>query len=197
MYYLPVRNFVNLHVRTDDASAVSALAEELRTPGLTLYAVPTGEWFSLYDERLEADEDQEALTAALLRASDLGRTAAFMVLEDEVLFWALAEAGELLYSYQSGLGDAATRRQGELPDDLDQTAVAAAEAGEPKTASVRALAQMLGLEPDHAVVGFGDLLEMDEESELPEEVWIFEDPGAQAPQVFTDRPYLEEEHAGG
>jgi len=192
VYYLSVRSFVNLHVRTDDASAVSALAEELRTPGLALYVVPSGGWYSLYDERLEADEDQEALVAALLRASRLGRAAAFVVLEDESLFWALAEAGRLLYSYQSDSGE----RQG-APAELDPAAVAAAEAGEPKTASVRALAQMLGLEPDHAVVGFGDLLEMDEESELPEEVWIFEDAADFEPQLFTDRPYLEEENAGG
>jgi len=195
VYYLSVRSFVNLHVRTDDASAISALAEELRTPGLALYVVPAGGWYSLYDERLEADEDRQALVAALLRASQLGRAAAFMVLEDEALFWALAEAGRLVYSCTSDPDG--EERRGSLPPDLDPAAVAAAEAGEPKTASVRALAQMLGLEPDHAVVGFGDLLEMDEESELPEEVWIFEDPGAQAPQIFTDRPYLEEEHAGG
>jgi len=193
VYYLAVRSFANLHVRTANANAVSALAEELRSPGLALYVVPSGGWYSLYDERLEADEDREALTAALLRASQLGPAVAFLVLEDEILFWALAEAGELLHSYRSDTGD----RQGALPAGLDPATVAAAEAGEPKTASVRALAQMLGLEPDHAVVGFGDLLEIDEEGELPAEVWIFEDTVDYEIPVFADRPYLEEEDAGG
>jgi len=194
VYYLPVRSFVNLHVRTNDAGAVGTLAEELRTPGLTAYVAPANGWFSLYDEALEADEDHERLLAALLRASRLGLAAAFMVLEDEALFWALAENGELRYSSEAG-PEGGTRR-GE-PAGLDPAALAAAEAGEPKTASVRALAQMLGIEPDHAVIGFGDLLEMDEESELPEQVWIFEDEGPAGPQLFTERPYLEEEHAGG
>ncbi|WP_457637117.1 hypothetical protein [Oceanithermus sp.] len=190
-----MRSFVNLHVRTDDAGAVSALAEELRTPGLVLYVVPADGWYSLYDERLEADEDREALIAALLRASRLGRAAAFMVLEDESLFWALAEGEKLIYSASSD--PEGEERQGSPPADFQPAAIAAAEAGEPKTASVRALARMLGLEPDHAVVGFGDLLEMDEEGELPEEVWVLEDAAATGPQLFTDRPYLEEEHAGG
>jgi hypothetical protein len=67
--------------------------------------------------------------------------------------------------------------------------------GQPKTAAVRALAGLLGLFPDHAVVGFGDLLTMDEESELPEDVWILEDDAG--PELVLERPPLEEDHAGG
>jgi len=195
VYYLAVRSFVNLHVRTKSADEVASLAERLRTPGLTLYVVSDGQWFSLYDEALEAGESRPDLLAALEQAAVLGRAVAFMVMEDEQLFWALADDGRVVY--QAAAGPEEAWRSGRLPADLDPHAVAAAEAGEPKTASVRALAQMLGLEPDHAVIGFGDLLEMDEESELPEEVWIFEDEGSSEPLLFTDRPILEEEHAGG
>jgi len=191
-----VRSFVNLHVRTEDASGVRALAEQLRTPGLTLYVVPDAPWFSLYDEAGEAGEDPAALREALLAASRLGTAAAFMVLEDETLLWALAAGGKLLYQYQEDEAGS-SRRRGALPAGLDPQTVAAAEAGQPKSASVRALAQLLGLHGDHAVVGFGDLLEMDEESELPEEVWIFEDDVSAEPELFVNRPYLEEEHAGG
>jgi len=143
---------------------VRALAEELRTPGLALYA------------------------------SRLGRAAAFAVYEDEALCWGLAEGGRILYRYCEGV-EGEPRTDGRLPDDLDAAAVAAAQAGEPKTAAARALAGMLGLFPDHAVVGFGDLLELDEASELPEDVWIFEDDAG--PELRLERPVLEDEHAGG
>lgn len=192
MYYLPVRSFVNLHVRTKNADEVASLAEQLRTPGLTLYVVPDEPWFSLYDEGLEADESRRDLLTALEQASLLGRAATFMVMEDEQLFWALADGGKIVY--RSAVGPEETWKRGMLPSDLDEVAVAAAEVGEPKTASVRALARMLGLEPDHAVTGFGDLLEMDEENQLPETVWVFEDPEIQL-QVFAERPYLEEKDA--
>jgi len=190
-----VRSFTNLQVRTQDANAVRALAEELRTPGLALYVVPDPPWYGLYDERLEADEDVGGLWAALERASRLGRAVAFAVYEDEALYWGLAEGGRILYRYCEGAEDAPPVADGRLPDDLDAAAVAAAQAGEPKTAAARALAGMLGLFPDHAVVGFGDLLEMDEASELPEDVWIFEDDAG--PELRLERPVLEDEHAGG
>ena len=190
-----MRNFVSLHVRTQDASAVRALAQALRTPGLTLYVVPDTPWYSLYDEGLEAGEDPEALLRALLEASRLGRAAVFWVQEDEGLFWALAEGGRVLYRSAAGMEDRPDAREGALPADLDPAAVAAAEKGQPKTAAARALGALLGLHPDHAVVGFGDFLELDEESALPEEVWILED--AHEPELHLERPLMEEDHAGG
>lgn len=190
-----MRSFTNLHVRTQDADAVRALAEEIRTPGLALYVVPDPPWYSLYDERLEADEDVGGLWTALERASRLGRAVAFAVFEDEALCWGLGEDGRVRYRYCEGVEGAPEGARGALPPDLDAAAVAAAQAGEPKTAAVRALAGMLGLFPDHAVVGFGDLLELDEEGGLPEDVWTLEDDAG--PELMLERPLLEEDHAGG
>jgi len=190
-----VRSFTNLQVRTQDADAVRALAEEIRTPGLTLYLAPDPPWYGLYDERLEADEDVGRLWDALERASRLGRAAAFAVYEDEGLCWGLAEDGRIRYRFCEGVEGEPGGARGALPPDLDAAAVAAAERGAPKTAAVRALAGMLNLFPDHAVIGFGDLLELDEASELPEDVLIFEDDAG--PELMLERPLLEEDHAGG
>ncbi|WP_287370165.1 hypothetical protein [Oceanithermus sp.] len=183
-----MRSFTSLHVRTQDPDAVRALARELRTPGLALYVAPDPPWYSLYDEGLEADEVPERLWAALEAASRLGRAALFAVYEDEGLCWGLAEEGRIRYRFCEGVEAAPSGASGRLPDDLDAAAVAAAQAGEPKTAAVRALAGMLGIFPDHAVIGFGDVLELDEEGGLPEDVWVIEDDAA---------PALEEDHAGG
>jgi len=185
-----VRSFTSLHVRTQDADGVRALARELRTPGLALYVAPDPPWYSLYDEALEADEDPTRLWAALEAASRLGRAALFAVYEDEGLCWGMAEGGRHRYRFCEGLEGAPSGPFGRLPAGLDPAAVAAAQAGEPKTAAVRALAGMLGIFPDHAVIGFGDLLELDEEGGLPEEVWVVEDDAAPGPA-------LEENHAGG
>lgn len=185
-----MRSFTSLHVRTQDADAVRALTRELRTPGLALYVAPDPPWYSLYDEALEADEDPARLWTALEAASRLGRAALFAVYEDEGLCWGLAEEGRLRYRFCEGVEGAPSGSFGRLPDDLDAAAVAAAQAGEPKTAAVRALAGMLGIFPDHAVIGFGDVLELDEEGGLPEEVWVVEDDAAPGPA-------LEENHAGG
>ncbi len=190
-----MRNFVNLHVRTQDAGAVRALARALREPGLTLYVVPDAPWYGLYDEGLEAGEDPEALLRALREASRLGRAVLFWVQEDEGLFWALAEEGRVLYRRAAGMEDRPDAREGTPPADLDPAALAAAEAGRPKTAAARALGALLGLHPDHAVVGFDDLLELDEEGGLPGEVWILEDD--RAPDLRLERPLMEEDHAGG
>ncbi len=169
-----MRSFVNLHVRSGDADAARRLVGKLRSEGLASYAVMAEPWLSVYDEALEAEEDPSLLNAALQEASRLGRAAAFMVHEDEDLYWALAEEGKLLYAYQAEAG-AAPRRRGAPPPWLDEEAVRLAEEGQPKSASVRALAALLEIEPEHALVGFADLLQADEESELSEEVWIFED----------------------
>lgn len=190
-----MRSFTSLHVRTQDSGAVRALARELRTPELTLYVAPDPPWYSLYDEGLEADEDPARLWAALEAASRLGRAALFAVYEDEALCWGLAAGGHLSYRYCEGVEHEPAGVRGRLPADLDPAAVATAQQGAPKTAAVRALAGMLGLFPDHAVVGFGDLLELDEESGLPEGVWVLEDDAVPEPRL--ERPVLEDDHAGG
>ncbi len=172
-----------------------ALAAKIRTPGLALYVLPDPPWYSLYDEALEADEDTARLWQELTAASRLGRAAAFAVYEDEAMCWGLAGDGRILYRYCEGVEGEPEGARGELPAYLDAAAVAAAQAGEPKTAAVRALAGILGLFPDHAVVGFGDLLELDEESDLPADVWVLEDDAG--PEFVLERPLLEEDHAGG
>ena len=190
-----MRSFTSLHVRTQDADAVRALARRLRTPELALYVAPDPPWYSLYDEGLEADEDLARLWAALEAASRLGRAALFAVFEDEALCWGLAEAGRVRYRFCEGVEGAPSGPLGRLPADLDPAAVAAAQVGEPKTAAVRALAGMLGIFPDHAVVGFGDLLELDGEGGLPQGVWVMEDDAG--PELVLERPVLEDDHAGG
>lgn len=162
-----MRSFLSLHVQAP-LERVAAWVRE-RTGGAGVYLVPDPPWTSLYHEALEAEEDEEAIRAFLRELSRLGRALAFMVLGEEDLLFLLAEGGEVQAELRAGpeLGEAL-----KAPADLAPL-LARAQALPPEHA-VRALAARFGLHPDHALLGFLDLLEAEEEGDLPEEVIYLE-----------------------
>lgn len=162
-----MRSFLSLHVQAP-LERVAAWVRE-RTGGAGVYLVPDPPWTSLYHEALEAEEDPEAIRAFLRELSRLGRALAFMVLGEEDLLFLLAEGGEVQAELRAGpeLGEAL-----KAPADLAPL-LAKAQALPPEHA-VRALAARFGLHPDHALLGFLDLLEAEEEGDLPEEVIYLE-----------------------
>ena len=162
-----MRSFLSLHVQAP-LERVAAWVRE-RTGGAGVYLVPDPPWTSLYHEALEAEEDPEAIRAFLRELSRLGRALAFMVLGEEDLLFLLAEGGEVQAELRAGpeLGEAL-----KAPADLAPL-LARAQALPPEHA-VRALAARFGLHPDHALLGFLDLLEAEEEGDLPEEVIYLE-----------------------
>lgn len=162
-----MRSFLSLHVQAP-LERVAAWVRE-RTGGAGVYLVPDPPWTSLYHEALEAEEDEEAIRAFLRELSRLGRALAFMVLGEEDLLFLLAEGGEVQAELRAGpeLGEAL-----KAPADLAPL-LTRAQALPPEHA-VRALAARFGLHPDHALLGFLDLLEAEEEGDLPEEVIYLE-----------------------
>ena len=162
-----VRSFLSLHVQAP-LERVAAWVRE-RTGGAGVYLVPDPPWTSLYHEALEAEEDEEAIRAFLRELSRLGQALAFLVLSEEDLLFLLAEGGEVQAELRAGpeLGEALKAPPGLAP--LLERAKAL-----PPEHGVRALALALGLHPDHALLGFLDLLEAEEEGDLPEEVIYLE-----------------------
>ena len=162
-----MRGFLSLRVQAP-LEAVAAWAEG-RTGGTGVYLVPDPPWTSLYHEALEAEEDPEAIRAFLRELSRLGQALAFLVLSEEDLLFLLAEGGEVRAELRAGpeLGTAL-----KAPADLAPL-LTRAQALPPEHA-VRALAARFGLHPDHALLGFADLLEAEEEEGLPEEVVYLE-----------------------
>nr|WP_267962764.1 hypothetical protein [Thermus hydrothermalis] len=140
-----------------------------RTQGAGVYLVPDPPWVSLYHEALEAEEDPEAIRAFLKALSGLGPALAFMVLNEEDLLFLLAEGGEVVAELRRGpeLGEALSAPEALLPLLEEARRM-------PPTGAVQALAARFGLHPDHALLGFGDLLEAEEEEGLPEEVVYLE-----------------------
>ncbi len=147
---------------------VAAWARE-RTGGAGVYLVPDPPWTSLYHEALEAQEDLEAVRSFLKELSGLGKALAFWVQAEEDLLFLLAEGKEVVAELRQGpeLGAAL-----KAPEDL-RPLLEGAQALPPEHA-VRALATFFGLHPDHALLGFLDLLEAEEEGSLPEEVVYLE-----------------------
>ena len=162
-----MRSLLSFHVEAP-LEAVAAWAKR-RTGGAGVYLVPDPPWTSLYHEALEAGEDPAAIRAFLRELSHLGRALAFMVLNEEDLLFLLAEGGGEKAVLQKGpeLGEALQAPPDLLP--LLQRASAM-----PALSAVQALAARFGLHPDHALLGFLDLLEAEEEEGLPEEVVYLE-----------------------
>ncbi|MGC8875651.1 hypothetical protein [Thermus sp.] len=162
-----VRSFLSFHVEAP-LEGVAAWVEG-RTGGAGVYLVPDPPWTSLYHEALEAEENPEAVQAFLRELSRLGRALAFLVQAEEDLLFLLAEGGEVVAELRRGpeLGEALW-----APEDL-RPLLEGARALPPEQA-VRALAPRFGLHPDHAALGFLDLLEAEEEGGLPEEVVYLE-----------------------
>jgi hypothetical protein len=162
-----VRSFLSLHVKAP-LEEVLAFAEG-RTGGAGVYLVPDPPWVSLYPEALEAQEDPEAIWAFLLDLSRLGPALAFLVLAEEELLFLLAEGGEVVAELRKGpeLGEALL-----APEALRPLLERARTM--PPVSAVQALAGPFGLHPDHAALGFLDLLEAEEEEGLPEEVIYLE-----------------------
>ncbi|MEN2981627.1 MAG: hypothetical protein ABDH20_03255 [Thermus sp.] len=158
-----VRSFLSFHVQAPLEAAL-AFAQG-RTGGAGVYLVPDPPWVSLYHEALEAHEDPGAIQGFLEDLSHLGRAMAFLVLGEEDLLFLLAERGEVRAELRQGpeLGRALRAPQALLP--LLERAQAM-----PPLSAVQALAGAFGLHPDHAALGFLDLLEAEEEEGLPEEV---------------------------
>ncbi|GAB5603872.1 hypothetical protein FJNA_23980 [Thermus sp. FJN-A] len=158
-----VRSFLSFHVEAP-LEGVAAWAEG-RTGGAGVYLVPDPPWTSLYHEDLEAAEDPEAIRAFTLELSRLGRALAFLVLAEEDLLFLLAEGGAKKAELRRGpeLGEAL-----QAPPDLLPLLERASAM--PPLSAVQALAAHFGLHPDHALLGFLDLLEAEEEGALPEEV---------------------------
>ncbi|GLV49165.1 hypothetical protein TJA_22670 [Thermus sp. LT1-2-5] len=162
-----VRSFLSFHVEAPPERVV-AWAQD-NTGGAGVYVVPDTPWVSLYHEALEAEEDPKAIKAFLEALSRLGRALAFLVLNEEDLLFLLAEGGKGVAELRRGpeLGEALFGPEALLP--LLQEA-----ARMPPQSAVQALAAHLGLHPDHALLGFWDLLEAEEEGGLPEEVVYLE-----------------------
>ena len=101
--------------------------------------------------------------------STKGPALAFLVRAEEDLLFLLAEEGEVRAELRQGpeLGEALSGPEGLLP--LLEVARAL-----PPLGAVQALAAHFGLHPDHAALGFLDLLEAEEEEGLPEEVVYLE-----------------------
>ncbi len=162
-----MRSFLSFHVQAP-LEEVLAFARE-RTGGAGVYLVPDPPWVSLYHEALEAEENPEGVRAFLEGLSRLGQTLAFLVLAEEDLLFLWAEGGQVRAELRKGpeLGEALW-----APEDL-LPLLAKAQAMPPVSA-VQALAASFGLHPDHAALGFLDLLEAEEEEGLPEEVVYLE-----------------------
>lgn len=162
-----VRSFLSLHVEAPLAR-VLAWAQG-KTQGAGVYLVPDPPWVSLYHEALEAQEDPQAIRAFLKELSQLGRALAFLVLAEEELLFLLAEGGGVQAELAQGqeLGKKLVAPPGLTP--LLEKA-----ARMPPISAVQALAAHFGLHPDHAALGFLDLLEAEETGGLPEEVVYLE-----------------------
>lgn len=162
-----VRSFLSFHVEAPPERVVAWAQGETRGAGV--YVVPDSPWVSLYHEALEADEDPKAIGAFLEALSHLGPALAFMVLNEEDLLFLMAEEGKGVAELRRGpeLGEALSGPEALLP--LLQGA-----ARMPPLNAVQALAAHFGLHPDHALLGFLDLLEAEEEGGLPEEVVYLE-----------------------
>ena len=162
-----MRSFLSLHVKAP-LEEVVAFARG-RTGGAGVYLVPDLPWTSLYHEALEAQEDLEGVRAFLEALSHLGEALAFFVGEEENLHFLLAEGGKVRAELRTGpeLGEALQAPEALLP--LLRRAQAM-----PPLSATRALAAHFGLHPDHAALGFLDLLEAEEEEGLPEEVVYLE-----------------------
>jgi hypothetical protein len=162
-----VRSFLSFHVKAP-LERVAAFAEG-RTGGAGVYLVPDPPWTSLYHEALEAQEDPEAARAFLEELSHLGQALAFFVGEEENLLFLLAEGGKVRALLKKGP---------ELGEDLfgpeDLLPLLAQARAMPPVSATMALASHFGLHPDHAALGFLDLLEAEEEEGLPEEVVYLE-----------------------
>lgn len=141
---------------------------EGRTGGAGVYLLPDPPWTSLYHEALEAGEDPEALRAFLQDLSHLGPALAFLVVEENLLFLQ-AEGGQVVGEIRKGpeFGEAFR-----APEGLKEVFLRAKAL--PPLSAATALAQAFGLHPDHALLGFLDLLEAEEEEGLPEEVVYLE-----------------------
>ena len=175
-----MRSFLSFHVKPPPGSAPEASQEPLANlaalvrpwlggEGLGAYLVPDTPWVSLYLEALEAQEDPKAVLAFLLELSSLGEALAFMVLNEEDLLFARAEGGELKALFAQG-EEVEPQAFG-----LDEALSLALKA--PPVAAVMRAAGVLGLHPDHAALGFLDLLETEEEGGLPEGVLYLEGEG--------------------
>lgn len=196
-----MRSFLSFHVKPAEPfeghleGVVKLVRPWLGGEGLGAYLVPDAPWASLYLEALEAQEDPKEVLAFLLELSQLGEAAAFMVLNEEDLLFAQAEGGELkallargeevgvpLWSSpkgeapQEGLLDAFQKGEPPRGHVLHQVAFGHGQGSleVPPVAAVMRAAGVLGIHPDHAALGFLDLLEMDEEEGLPEEVLYLE-----------------------
>lgn len=162
-----VRSFLSLHVEAP-LERVLAWAQH-KTLGAGIYLVPDPPWVSLYHEALEAQEDPEAIRAFLEELSQLGKALAFLVLAEEELLFLLAEGGKVQAELAQGteLGERLM-----APSELKPLLEKASRM--PPVSAVQALAAHFGLHPDHAALGFLDLLEAEEEGDLPEEVIYLE-----------------------
>ncbi|WP_243030014.1 hypothetical protein [Thermus altitudinis] len=162
-----VRSFLSFHVAAP-WEEVQAWAQG-QTKGAGVFLVPDPPWVSLYHEALEAQEDPQAIRAFLQELSHLGRALAFLVVAEEELLFLLAEKGEIKAQLAQG-AELGPRLQ--APADLKPLLEKAASM--PPLSAVQALATHFGLHPDHAALGFLDLLEAEEEGGLPEEVVYLE-----------------------
>lgn len=162
-----MRSFLSFHVAAP-LEKVLAFAQA-KTQGAGVFLVPDLPWVSLYHEALEAQEDPKAIRAFLEELSHLGRALAFLVLAEEELLFLLAENGEILAELAQG---AELKNRLLAPRELRPLLEKAARM--PPLSAVQNLATHFGLHPDHAALGFLDLLEAEEEGGLPEEVVYLE-----------------------
>ncbi len=162
-----MRSFLSLHLK----APLEAVQAFLEGPGrgwlggLGAYLVPDPPWTSLYLEGLEAEEDPQAVQRFLGEASRVGPALAFLVLEEENLLFLWAEGGRVL---------ARMRKGPELGEEFWGPEELKALLPLPPLSAVQALAGRFGLHPDHALLGFLDLWEAEEEEGLPEEVVYLE-----------------------
>lgn len=177
-----MRFYTSLHVLTTDTEAVKAILEGLLEPGLDAYLVESQGWTAVYAARLE-EQDPAELERLARPLSGLGRAVGLMVHDDQALAVLGFEAGEPLAAYVDdpdafGLPAESSSDPAALALALGLDAVAARSALIGGSASARAagIAALMGVQMELATAGFDDLLELDEDDELPPEFELVEGP---------------------
>ena len=202
-----VRYYTSLHWRTHEPNGLAqtivnaaALALEPGTEGI---ACRSPNWVSLYSARLEEQDlgAMDAFALALPPASGVG----FMVDDDESLAVVVYSGGRRVALHLSGEGaQDAFSLHGEVCGPindlagalgLDAGAVTAAVTGGQASARVAALAALTGIPQDLAMVGFDDLVDLEEDGELPADFEFLEsllDEAQPSLGTFFGQPDFEE-----
>ncbi|HEX2864384.1 MAG TPA: hypothetical protein VHN99_07425 [Deinococcales bacterium] len=201
-----MRYYTSLHWQArddEDAQAIVQAAVAALDPGMEGLACRNPGWVALYTARLE-EQDLQSIDAYARRLPQRNGVA-FLVNDDESLAVIAYRDGQRAALHLSGDGaDTAFTlhdQPGQTPQDLagalnaDPTAVQAAVVGGQASARVAALAGLCGIPQDLATVGFDDLIDLDEDGDLPEDFEFLEAPeeqGKPSLNTFFGKPEFDE-----